>query len=327
MGSPRKNPSALREAWLVPLSGAGSTSRVLLRDEVVCVGRDPSNDVVVEASTVSSRHCQIRFDGLAHCIYDLGSTNGTFVDGRRVEQSLLTPHVEIWLGAGGPRYAFEVEQVAASAGLDKTLVFSESQVRREEVAQEARSDQTDASISRHDEQLLSDAVAKAREARQMGRPDQTQAIMREMLGISKGRTGKRFKIAIGSLVVALLAVSVFGYWKVQEKTDLDREIEAIEERLASGELDQSEIDSLMERLDDHQRAAQALQSGLLFRWGILGEEQLFIQREVRALLKEFGAEAYSIPPGFIEQVDRFIERYQTRDRGHIERVFALTFKC
>ncbi len=316
------NPSALREAWLVRVSGTGSPARLLLRGDVVRIGRDPSNDVVLDASTVSSRHCQIRFDGLAYRIYDSASTNGTYVDGQRVQQALLTPCVEIRLGAAGPRYTFEVEHVTAASALDETVVFSESQVRREEVAQEARSEQTDGAVNRHDEQLLSAAVAKAREARQMGRLDQTQTIMREMLGTAKGRAGKRFKIAIVALAASLVVVSAVGYWKVEEKTDLDRQIDNIERRLASGELDQVEIDGLMERLDEHQREAQALQSSLLFRWGILGEEQLFIQREVRTLMKEFGAEAYSIPPGFIEQVNRFIEIYQTRDRAHVERVLG-----
>ncbi|MDA1314561.1 MAG: FHA domain-containing protein [Acidobacteria bacterium] len=316
------SPSALREAWLVRVSGTGSPARVLLRGDVIRIGRDPSNDVVLEGSTVSSRHCQIRFDGLAYRVYDSGSTNGTYVDGRRVEQALLMPHAEIRFGAVGPRYAFEVEHVAASADLDKTVVFSESQLRREEQDQPISVRAPDVSVDHHDEKLLSAAVEKAREARRMGRLDQTQTIMREMLGMAKGRAGKRFKIAIGVLAAALVAVSGLGYWKVQEKTDLDRQIEGIEERLASGQLDQAEIDRLMERLDEHQREAQALQSGLLFRWGILGEEQLFIQREVRTLLKEFGAEAYSIPPGFIEQVERFIERYQTSDRAHVERVMG-----
>jgi hypothetical protein len=315
-------PPALREAWLVRLSGTGSPSRALLRGDVIRIGRDPSNDVVLESSTVSSRHCQIRFDGLAYRVYDSGSTNGTYVDGQRIQQALLTPHAEIRLGAAGPAYIFEVEHVAASADLDKTVAFSESQLRGEGLDQPTPARAPDVSVDHHDEKLLTAAVEKAREARRMGRPDQTQAIMREMLGLAKGRAGKHFKIAIGSLAAALVVVSATAYWKVQEKTDLDRQIEGIEERLASGQLDQAEIDRLMERLDEHQREAEALQSGLLFRWGILGEDQLFIQREVRTLLKEFGAEAYSIPPEFIEQVERFIERYQTSDRRHVERVMG-----
>jgi pSer/pThr/pTyr-binding forkhead associated (FHA) protein len=50
------------------------------------IGSDPASDLVVDRSSVSWRHCRLslRLDG-TYTLEDLGSTNGTFVNGRRVQ--------------------------------------------------------------------------------------------------------------------------------------------------------------------------------------------------------------------------------------------------
>lgn len=321
-------PAGRKQAWLTVSSGSGASTRQLLRGRVIGIGRAPSNQVVVDASTVSSRHCEIRGNGDAYEIRDLGSTNGTFVNGERVEKIPLDADAEIRLGKAGPVLGFQVE-IVPDAVFDKTITLTDSRVGRgESGATEKTKSAKDkgTSVTSHDEDLLSDAVARARQARSEGQADQTQIIMREMLGVSNARSGRRHKRIIKGLVAAVVVVAALGYWSVdrvrKEKTDLDLQIQRIDGQLASGELDQQEIDALMARLDDYQRQAQGIQSGLLFKWGILGEDQLFIQQEVRTLMQTFGAEAYSIPPEFIDEVNSFIERYQTSDRPHVERVMG-----
>ncbi|MEM9136237.1 MAG: FHA domain-containing protein [Cyanobacteria bacterium P01_F01_bin.42] len=48
------------------------------------VGRDPTNDLVIDHPSVSRFHSHIRLDNGAHTIYDLTSTNGTYVNGQQV---------------------------------------------------------------------------------------------------------------------------------------------------------------------------------------------------------------------------------------------------
>ena len=52
------------------------------------IGRDPESDIWLDAPGVSRRHARLRVtgegDAVAATIEDLGSTNGTFVEGRRV---------------------------------------------------------------------------------------------------------------------------------------------------------------------------------------------------------------------------------------------------
>jgi hypothetical protein len=51
----------------------------------VLIGRASSNDLVLADDSVSKLHAYLRRDGLGWQIHDAGSTNGTIVDGRRVD--------------------------------------------------------------------------------------------------------------------------------------------------------------------------------------------------------------------------------------------------
>jgi serine/threonine protein kinase len=53
------------------------------------VGRTSDCDVVVRASDVSKQHCRIRVEGHQVLIEDLGSSNGTFVNGKQIERAEL----------------------------------------------------------------------------------------------------------------------------------------------------------------------------------------------------------------------------------------------
>ncbi|OEU88494.1 ABC transporter ATP-binding protein [Streptomyces abyssalis] len=69
------------------------------------VGRDPQGDVVIDDARVSWRHATIRWGGHSWLIEDQGSTNGSYVQGQRVQQTELRPGMSVHLGnaTDGPR--------------------------------------------------------------------------------------------------------------------------------------------------------------------------------------------------------------------------------
>lgn len=67
------------------------------RDWVV-IGRGRGADIVIAEATMSRAHAAIGFDGKSFFVQDLGSTNGTRVNGGREEKAALKSGDEIQLG-------------------------------------------------------------------------------------------------------------------------------------------------------------------------------------------------------------------------------------
>jgi len=62
------------------------------------IGRSPECDVFLDDVTVSRRHAELSRDGNVFTIRDLGSLNGTFVNRRRIESSVLEDDDEVQVG-------------------------------------------------------------------------------------------------------------------------------------------------------------------------------------------------------------------------------------
>jgi len=65
---------------------------------VLTVGRHQENDIVIDHMGVSGTHARVTVDGQSVILTDLQSTNGTYVNGRRVTEVELRPNDWISIG-------------------------------------------------------------------------------------------------------------------------------------------------------------------------------------------------------------------------------------
>lgn len=87
------------QAFLKVVSGSKEGLNVVLPDQHPLVVGRRQGDLIIDDPMVSGRHVQILFKDNAWHLQDLGSTNGTMVDGRLVRDTVLRPGSEITLGS------------------------------------------------------------------------------------------------------------------------------------------------------------------------------------------------------------------------------------
>ena len=90
--------SDIPEYALVVHKGQQAGRTWLLSPGVTKVGRHPYSDIALDHITVSRRHCRIRLDSSGLSLRDLGSTNGSYVNDRLVEESSLNPGDRLMIG-------------------------------------------------------------------------------------------------------------------------------------------------------------------------------------------------------------------------------------
>ena len=83
---------------LVVVRGPNAGSRFLLDRDATTVGRHPDSDIFLDDVTVSRRHAELVRSEEGMRVKDLGSLNGSYVNGERVEERTLATGDELQIG-------------------------------------------------------------------------------------------------------------------------------------------------------------------------------------------------------------------------------------
>lgn len=97
---PRRTPQSLllKRAKLLIINGTEQRREVPIDKDVFTIGAGSQNDLIVTDEAASRRHCEIHQRADGFLLRDLGSTNGTMVQGVRVCEVYLSQGVEFQLG-------------------------------------------------------------------------------------------------------------------------------------------------------------------------------------------------------------------------------------
>ena len=83
---------------LVMRSGPNPGKAFDLNADVISIGRESTNDIVIQDSEISRNHARIIRRGGGFLLEDLGSTNGTMVNGYPVTRTMLRPTDVVAIG-------------------------------------------------------------------------------------------------------------------------------------------------------------------------------------------------------------------------------------
>jgi len=92
---------------------------VELTKERTILGRRPYNDIVIENLAVSGEHAALTLLGAQVILEDLGSTNGTYVNGKTIKKQVLQHDDVIEIG----KFKIKFEDHATTNDYEKTMII------------------------------------------------------------------------------------------------------------------------------------------------------------------------------------------------------------
>jgi len=201
------------EIRLLQESGAEAGRLWIFDGDRVRVGRSPENELALDPQQdldASGRHCELAYQNGAWVVSDLGSRNGTFVNGSRVQQKPVRSGDILLLGNAGPRFRLELPALAVSSEPAPFAAFKPAAPVASTVAMAAAPPMPS---GHHDVSVGQAAVASMPAGAQVGR--RTVALMIDQaIQASDARrpkhTGLKVLVALLSgLVIAAVAMGAF----------------------------------------------------------------------------------------------------------------------
>ncbi len=97
------------ELTIIHVSGLKQGERETFREFPITIGRAPDSKLRlnVNDTRASTRHAEVNFDGKDVFLRDLNSTNGSYLNGKRVSQTKLVNGDIVEFGVNGPKLRFE----------------------------------------------------------------------------------------------------------------------------------------------------------------------------------------------------------------------------
>lgn len=105
-------------ALLIGMSAQVKGQKYPLEFDEVFIGRNQQNHVSIDDASVSGRHCSVIRDGQKYTLVDLGSTNGTRLNGSAISKAALRPKDIVQIG--GVEMMFDGQDVDVSTPLSTT---------------------------------------------------------------------------------------------------------------------------------------------------------------------------------------------------------------
>jgi pSer/pThr/pTyr-binding forkhead associated (FHA) protein len=119
-------------AKLVVISEGFTGKTLELKADKVTIGRSEDNGFQIPEGSVSSHHCELKLKDDAVTITDLGSTNGTFINDKKIEAGTLRKGEVLRLGSIELRFAGD-KAAASGKVATKTVTLPQGGVKLDDL--------------------------------------------------------------------------------------------------------------------------------------------------------------------------------------------------
>ena len=281
--------------------------RILLGSEVaereftgtVRIGRDPGCDLRINDQGVSRVHAEIFRAGGQWFVRDLGSSNGTFLDGARVQEVALPAHCTLRLGAKGPEFVLNHDGQAQPA---TETIQPQAPRSLDEIAAH-----------------YFDADSKTPAG------DRTMMVRRAFSTVKRRQT-RRYRSAIAAVLGLLLVavgVGIYQYSQLQRTRGL---AEQLFYNMKTMELQLTRLETQVEASGDGTLAQEAdaaraqlvemanQYDAFLEELGVAEDKLSPEDRLIFRMARVFGECELAMPKGFVDEVKRYIDVWRADQR-------------
>ena len=304
-----------RTVWLTPppavrvkvIQGKASQDEMRFTDAFK-IGRDKSCQLQLKDSSMSRFHAEVSFDGEKWIVSDLESTNGTFLDGSRIQQSPLPDEARLEFGIGGP----------------VLLLTIEGAKKEEEKKVEPPTSSTSTLTEGHGSvtQVMDRYFSKT-QPEQAG--EHTMMIRHAFERVHK-KQSKKYMLIIGLVAFLLVCaggIVAYQQMKIRNLRSLAGEIfynmkvlelqVAVMENMVMASADpkqRAELATKRARINDMEKNYEKFLGELGVYSKNMSEDEKLILRVARL----FGECEVNMPKGFMKEVQSYIKKWQSSDR-------------
>lgn len=256
-------------------------------DSAFGIGRAADNEVVVASDVASEHHVRVVWEDDAWHVRDLSSRNGLIVDGRVVEDVVLERTTWIRLGPGGPQIVLTPERDADTRTTRESPI-TEAHLHERYFARDAPVD-----MGRHTEMLRNVVQREHRRQRHKYR-----------------------KVVLGVAAVAVMAAALVVAQRRalarqrRSATEMFYAIKDFELQLGQLDLDSTRLAAYTEQETNLRRRY----SDYVEEMGLYSESTPEVDRIIYQTISRFGESEVNVPPEFMRDVRRAIDRWQRSDR-------------
>lgn len=87
----KKGPASYSDTTIKIISGAMRGTELPIRNNTITLGRSSDSDIQIHDTLISRVHCRLEWEDEKWYLVDMGSTNGTWMVGRKVDKRVLLP--------------------------------------------------------------------------------------------------------------------------------------------------------------------------------------------------------------------------------------------
>jgi hypothetical protein len=216
----------------------GTTTTHPFNGAQLTIGRAPTNDITLEGGAVSSLHCMFELTAAGCVLRERGSTNGTWLNGRRVEDpTTVTERDRIYVGSFLVEVTTMIAEQHARAAVHRPAQLDGPILRTSSASDRAWREQL-GRLGRYADEwerkgrpsalaLGGDELARARKWLQQATGDRQHEVTRLhrefIVASGKAATGRMIKrvlaIVAGVAVLGGLVSAVVAFWPVSDDDD------------------------------------------------------------------------------------------------------------